>query len=139
MPAAKLPVIIQFDPDPYYKIGTELLLERVGYKLTLNVNTQKQAKQVMEEIKAGRLQPDVVIVTDYLATGFRDGQQVAKKLKEVGSTAKVLAHLIDDEEPEWSDAYAIKAGLDTEKTLLIALGELLGKDLRAESRQADTS
>lgn len=129
--------IILFDPDPYYRIGTELLLERVGLQLSKTVDNLADLQNTVKQVEAGKLNPDIVIVTDYMAKTFDDGAKIAAKFKEIGSKAKILAFVEDREAPKWADAHAIKAGIDPEKTLLIALGQLIGENFADVSAKAD--
>lgn len=126
------PTIIQFESDDFYQVNLELLLDSVGLDIAQTIGTIDQAKSIVSNIESGKLKPDVVIVSDYFARDWHDGEWIASRIRKISPRSKIVSYSIARDIPDWADAHAVKSGLDNARTIITALKEVLGVELQPE-------
>lgn len=131
--------VVLIESDNYDVINVELLVERVGFRLTHVVDTRAKLKVFMKQLRKDIMHPQVVIISDYFATGYDDGRKIADHIRKYAADTKILAYTLERECPPWADDFAVKAGLDNDHTLLLGLGKLMGVDLSEHRGEVDVS
>lgn len=129
----KNPKIVMFDPDPFYKINLDLILQNVNMEISDVAANAKEINKMVKDIENGEIDVDIVIISNHLVSGWLDGEKVAKRIKNSSKNINIVSYSIDRDKPDWSDEHAIKSGLDNEKTILVALRKVLGVDIKFES------
>lgn len=124
----KNPTIIQFDTDEHYLTVTDLLLTSWDTKLAGKATDVVSATKLFEEIKTGKLKPDIAIIDAYMGKSEEDGENIAKKLREVLPNIKIIS--FSTFETKWGDKNPLKGLKDTNNTLVKSLSELIGEEFK---------
>lgn len=124
--------IVQFDGEENYHTVVDLILFMMGIDIVERASSINSAKKVFEKIEAGKIKPNVAIVSAFLQKDHKDGEQVAKKLRELIPDIKIIAYTVLDD-VEWGDYLAIKTTQDQEKGLIKILEEISGKEYRFDN------
>jgi len=121
---AKQYTIIMFEPEDFYISAADLILFTCDQKLSATAKNREEAKSIISQIQAKKLVPDLAIVEAMIESEEHEGEQVAKRLRELVPGIKIIAYTVLDE-ITWADYVAIKSQLDPARTLVKGLAELL--------------
>jgi DNA-binding NarL/FixJ family response regulator len=130
--------VVQFEPDPFYQINVELLLNSIGLGVAATAATADEARKMVSDIEKKTMQPDVVIISNYLARDWEDGMRIAQRIKAAQPAAKIISYSVVRDQQPWADAYAVKSGLDNEHTILKAIASVLNIEIQVQSDVDDT-
>ena len=125
---AKQYSIIMFEPEDFYISAADLILFTCDQKLSATAKDRAQSQNIISQIKSKKLTPDLAIIEAMIESGENEGEQVAKKLRELVPGIKIIAYTVLDE-ITWADYIAIKSQLDPARTLVKGLVELLKLDI----------
>lgn len=125
----KNPVIIQVDDDENYLTIGELVCFNMGLNIAAKARTVNEAKEIIARIVAGRLKPDIAIISSMIEVDLNDGRKLAKKLREIVPGIKIIAYALDKEE-DWADVIAVKTTKDSKDSLISALEDLTGHSFK---------
>ena len=125
----KNPVIIQIDEDENYLTIGELLCYNMGLSISATATTINGAKEILARIQAGRLKPDIAIISSMIEVDMNDGKKLATKLRELVPGIKIIAYSLDKED-DWGDRIAIKTTKDSKESLISALEDLTGHSFK---------
>lgn len=125
----KDPVIIQIDDDENYLTIGDLLCYNMGLSISARARTINEAKEIIARIQAGRLKPDIAIISSMIEVDLNDGMKLAKKLRELVPTIKIIAYSLDKED-DWGDIIAVKTTKESKDSLISALEELTGHSFK---------
>lgn len=129
--------ILQFDDDDNYFAVTEIIFFNMGLEMTARAQTIAETREIIAQIEAKKIKPDIAIVSNYLGNNFEDGRKLTKKLKEISPETKIIAYVVDSE-TDWGDHLAIKSSTDANKSLISILSELTGKQfISSNIKEAD--
>ncbi len=120
--------IVMFEPEDFYISAADLILFNCGQKISAKATNRAQAQKIVSDIQTKKLKPDLAIIEAMIENTENEGEQVAKRLKELVPDIKIIAYTILEEQP-WADYVAIKSQLDPSKTLIKGLNELLHLDI----------
>ena len=107
-------------------------------KLSASAKNIEQARGIIKKIETKELKPDIAIIANYLGNSFEDGSLLAKKLKLICPSIKIIAY-VTDPETSWGDMVAIKGSKNATQTLTMALSELTGKSFKLSNIEESQS
>ena len=132
------PVILQFDDDENFFTVTDLICFNMGLKLASTAKNIEQARGMIKQIESKQLNADIAIIANYLGNSFEDGSLLAKKLKLICPSIKIIAY-VTDPETNWGDMVALKGSKNATQTLTMALSELTGKSFKLSNIESSQS
>jgi hypothetical protein len=125
-------VLVQFDFDENYATVVDLICFNLGVDSGKYFRTLKDANAYLMIISRSKEFPDIAIISSYLGRSSSDGEELAKRLREVSPKTKIIAYTADDE-AKWGDFLAIKSSDGQENSLIAILAKLTGKDFNFDN------
>jgi len=123
---ADLPVIIQIDDDENYLTVGEIICFNMGLTIRVTARNVNEAKAIISQIEQKKLKPDIAIISSFIEVDIDDGMKLAKKLRELVPSIKIIAYTTD-KDTTWGDALAEKTTRDSSKSLIAALEKFTNK------------
>jgi len=130
----KNPVIIQLDDEENYHVIVDLICYNMDLSIAARAHNIAEAKEIIAQVAAKKLVPDVAIVTSMLEIDIDDGKLFVERLKEIVPNVKIIAYTNDDE-AKWGDKLAMKTSRDTTTTIINALEEYTGHKFKFSNVQ----
>jgi len=131
----KDPVIVQFDYDENYATVVDLICFNLGIDSGKYFRTLKDANTYLMLIEKSKEFPDIALITNYLGRGSTDGEEIAKKLKEISPKTIIIAYTEDDE-ADWGDHLALKSSDGDDKSLIALLEKLTKTSFNYDNSQS---
>ena len=129
---AKDKILVQFDFDENYGTVVDLICFNLGIDSGKYFKTFKDANAYLMIINKSKDFPDIAIIAGYLGRGSTDGEELAKKFREISPKTKIIAYTADDE-AKWGDYLAIKSSDGQENSLIGILAKLTGKEFNFDN------
>lgn len=130
----KSPVILQFEGEDNYHTVVDLVMFNMDLEISHRASSVKAAKKLFEKIKSNKIKPEFALVSGYLERNQKDGVQVAKKLREICPSIKIVAYSVNPD-ADWGDDLAIKSHTEGENTLIKALERVTGHEFRGDNSE----
>lgn len=130
--------IVQFDSDENYATIVDLICFNLKLDSGKYFRSVKEANMYISMISKTKEFPNIAIISNYLGTSRSDGEEIAKKLRELNPSIKIIAYTVDDE-TAWGDYLALKSKEDKEHDIIDILSKLTGKEFNFDNSKSKVS